>query len=275
MSDARCASPETVPEGARLQGRRPRATTATGDPPARPPQRAVARQALKRERIVRAAMEHFAADGYEGARVEDIASDAGVSKGTVFAYFDSKPGLFLAAYEAATRHFDAYLEAPPSIVEAGFFAILQYWLEHTTHLIQDSWIPYRVALVGNYCSDLRLRREITQFLLREDPFGTRAFVQFGIERGEVRSDIDAKMIVSLVDWLMDRCQDAIVSEELDPGLFGGNTQSPEGLRERYRQFLELVRGAIGSPAAPAAEPSPSRAGVTSVSGVAGRSGPGS
>jgi hypothetical protein len=107
-------------------------------------------------------------------------------------------------------------------------------------------VPYRVTLLGNYCSSLQLRREITQFLLREDPYGTQAFIQFGIDRGEVRTDIDTKMIVSLVDWLMDRCQDAIVTEELDPGLFGSATQPPQMRQLRVKQFVELLRGAIGA-----------------------------
>ncbi len=211
----------------------------------RSPQRAVARQQAKVERIVEVAMERFAVAGYEGARVETIAERAGVSKGAIFGYFGSKAGLFLAAYEAAARSFSAYLDAPFEVLEAGFFATVTYWLERTTRLVQDSWIPYRVTLLGSYCSDLHLRREITQFQLREDPPGTRAFVRFGIERGEVRRDIDPKMIVSLVDWLMDRCQDAIVAEELDPGLFGANAQSPEDRHERYMQFVELLRSAIG------------------------------
>jgi hypothetical protein len=62
----------------------------------------------------------------------------------------------------------------------------------------------------------------------------------------VRQDIDAKMIVSLVDWLMDRCQDAIVTEELDPGLFGGNAQPREVRESRVRQFVELLRSAVGT-----------------------------
>ena len=71
-------------------------------------------------------------------------------------------------------------------------------------------------------------------------------MQFGIEQGEVRTDIDAAMIVSLTDWLMDRLQDEIVTEELDPGLFGLNMQ-PRQLRERrVRQFVELLRGAVGA-----------------------------
>jgi hypothetical protein len=128
----------------------------------------------------------------------------------------SKAGLSLAAYQAAGRPFSGYLDAPPDVREQGFFAVLRYWIMATPHLIHEDWIPYRVTLIGNYCTSLALRREITQFLLREDPYGTQAFVRFGIDRGEIRRDIDPRMIVSMVDWLMDRGQDAMVTEELDP-----------------------------------------------------------
>jgi AcrR family transcriptional regulator len=229
-----------------------RAVVAT--PPARPraasrdhvPVRATARQAARQEQIVRVAMRHFAERGYEDVRIEEIAREADVAKGAVFGYFDSKAGLFLAAYQAAARSFSAYLDAPRPIVAEGFFAVITYWLEHTQHLIHEDSVPYRVTLIGNYCSSLQLRREITQFLLREDPYGTQAFVQFGIDRGEIRTDIDTKMVVSLVDWLMDRCQDAIITEELDPGLFGSAAQSPQMRDLRVHQFIELLRSAIGS-----------------------------
>lgn len=214
--------------------------------------RAPARQAARQERIVSVAMRHFAERGYEGVRIEEIAREAGVAKGAVFGYFGSKAGLFLAAYQAAARSFSSYLEAPPQILEQGFFAVSSYWIKHTPHLVHEDWVSYRVTLLGNYCSSLQLRREITQFLLREDPYGTEAFVRYGIDRGEIRTDIDVKMVVSLVDWLMDRVQDAIVTEELDPGLFGSATQSPQMRELRVQQFLELLRSAIGTrPAGPA------------------------
>jgi AcrR family transcriptional regulator len=230
------------------------AATAVAAPPAKPraaprehvPVRATARQAARQQQIVRVAMRHFAERGYEDVRIEEIAREADVAKGAVFGYFDSKAGLFLAAYRAAARSFSAYLDAPLQIVAEGFFAVITYWLEHTPHLIHEDSVPYRVTLIGNYCSSLQLRREITQFLLREDPYGTQAFVQFGIERGEIRTDIDSKMVVSLVDWLMDRCQDASITEELDPGLFGSAAQSPPMRDLRMRQFVELLRSAIGS-----------------------------
>ncbi len=210
------------------------------------PVRAAARQRARQQRILGVALRHFAERGYEGVRIEEIAREAGVAKGAVFGYFGSKAGLFLAAYQAAARSFSRYLDAPPEVLGDGFFAVIGYWISRTPRLVHEDWLPYRVTLIGNYCSSLQLRREITQFLLREDPYGTQAFVQFGIERGEVRTDIDMKMIVSLVDWLMDRCQDAIVTEELDPGLFGSATQPAPARDLRVRQFVELLRGAVGA-----------------------------
>jgi len=180
--------------------------------PTRPPVRAEERQRAKQDKIIAIAMEHFARNGYEGARAEAIAAAAGVSKGAIFGYFGSKAGLFLAAYHSATRTFSRYLDAPVGVLEQGFFATISYWLQHTPHLIHEDWIPYRVVLIGSYCSDLQLKREITRYMQREDPYGTRDFVQFGVDRGEVRRDIEIELIVSLVDWLIDRCQDAIVTE---------------------------------------------------------------
>jgi AcrR family transcriptional regulator len=212
----------------------------------RAPVRAQARQRARKERIVAVAMRHFAERGYDGVRIEEIAREAGVAKGAVFGYFTSKAGLFLAAYQAAARSFSSYLQAPPEVREQGFFAVITYWLLRTPHLIREDWVPYRVTLLGNYCSSLQLRREITQFLLREDPYGTQAFVQFGADRGEIRRDIDMRMVVSLVDWLMDRFQDAAVTEELDPGLFGSAAQSPPVRDVRVQEFVELLRSAIGA-----------------------------
>jgi AcrR family transcriptional regulator len=213
----------------------------------RAPVRAPARQLARQQRIVEVAMRHFAERGYEDVRIEEIARDAGVAKGAVFGYFTSKAGLFLAAYQTAARSFSPYLrDEPPDVRAQGFFAVIRYWIDRAPDLIRADWVPWRVLLVGNYCSTLQLRRQITQFLAREDPYGIRAFVQFGIDRGEVRTDIDPETIVSLVDWLMDRVQDAIITEELDPGLFGTAAATPQLRESRVWQVTELLRSAIGT-----------------------------
>lgn len=202
-------------------------------------------------------MRHFAEKGFEGARVEDIANELGIAKGSVFQHFGSKGGLLIAAYKKAVTEFSAWLDAPPEPKQHGFFATVRYWLEITPRMVREDWVLYRVALIGNYATDLSLRREINRFLRAEDPYGTAAFIRFGLERGELRRDIDPDLLASILDWTMERFQDAQLTEELDPGLFRRAGMDPERTAQRIEQFLVLLQSAIGAPAA-APAPKPGR-----------------
>jgi TetR/AcrR family transcriptional regulator len=204
------------------------------------------RSEAKRARIVDTAMRHFAEQGYHAARVGDIAAELDIAKGSIFQHFGSKDGLFFEVYKKAVRAFPAYLDAPAEVQALGFFGVLRYWLERTEHLVHEDWIPYRISLLGNYGTDLALKREINRFLMTEDPYGTVAFVKFGMQRGEVRKDLDVEMIVSILDWTMERFQDAFLTEELDPGLFRRQGELSERKEARINQFLEVLKRAIGS-----------------------------
>jgi hypothetical protein len=100
----------------------------------------------------------------------------------------------------------------------GFWAVLVYWLERTEHLVHEDWAPYRVTLIGTYGTDLTLRTEINRYMVSEDPYGTLEFVEFGVERGDLRADLDVEMAASMLDWMAGGFQDALVSKDLDPGL---------------------------------------------------------
>jgi TetR/AcrR family transcriptional regulator len=210
-------------------------------PPLRP------RSEAKRARIIEAATLHFAEHGYHAARVGDIASAIGIAKGSIFQHFGSKDGLFFEVYKRAVRSFSRYLDAPAEVRQAGFFEVLRYWLIRTEHLVREDWVPYRISLLGNYGTDLALKREINRFLVVEDPYGTVSFVRFGLERHEVRKDIDIEMIVSIIDWMVERFQDALLTAELDPGLFRRQGELSEKKESRIQQFLAVLERAIGAP----------------------------
>src|SRR6202521_3181325 len=203
------------------------------------------RSEAKRVRIIEAATRHFAEHGYNAARVGDIAAALGIAKGSIFQHFGSKDGLFFEVYKRSVRSFAKYLEAPANIREAGFFEVLRYWLVRTEHLVHEDWIPYRISLLGNYGTDFILKREINRFLISEDPYGTVTFVRFGLERGELRKDMDIEMIVSILDWMMERFQDALLTAELDPGLFRKQGEMPEKKEARIQQFLAVLQRAVG------------------------------
>ena len=197
----------------------------------------------RRDRIVDAAMRHFAEHGYRGGRVEDIAADVGVAKGTVFLDFGSKEGLFLAAYQRAVSMLPAWLDAPEEITEEGFWATLDWWLQHTEDSVARDPVPNQIAVIGRYDAGMGVRRPIDRFMRSEDPYGTLEFVEFGVRNGEVRGDVDVEMLASMLDWVAERFQDALVSAELDPGLIH---RRPERREMRIKEFVEILRRGIES-----------------------------
>jgi AcrR family transcriptional regulator len=52
------------------------------------------RSAARREAILAAALDEFAASGFEAARLDDVAKRGGVAKGTIYLYFRDKESLF-------------------------------------------------------------------------------------------------------------------------------------------------------------------------------------
>lgn len=219
-------------------------TDAGSDPLPRPAatRRAPAIEA-RRRRTIEVAMRHFAERGYRAGRIEDIATEVGVAKGTVFLDFGTKEGLFLAAYRQAVAELPAWLDAPPEVVADGFWTTLDWWLERTEESVQRDWVPNRMAMVGRHDAGLELRRPIDRFMRSEDPYGTLDFVEFGVARGELRDDVDPEMMAAALDWLAERFQDALVSHELDPGLIH---RRPERRSIRIREFVEVLRDGIAS-----------------------------
>jgi len=63
------------------------------------PSRQQARTAATRRKLLLAAEQTFARDGYEAARLEDIAAQAGYTRGAFYANFDSKEDIFFALLE--------------------------------------------------------------------------------------------------------------------------------------------------------------------------------
>jgi TetR/AcrR family transcriptional regulator, fatty acid metabolism regulator protein len=64
----------------------------------------------KRERILRAAVDVFAQNGYFNAKVTEIARTAGVADGTIYLYFDGKEDLLITIFREYTRNYLHELE---------------------------------------------------------------------------------------------------------------------------------------------------------------------
>lgn len=87
---------------------------------------------VKRRQILEGARRVFLSDGFDGASMNDVARAAGVSKGTLYVYFDSKEALFEALIRAerpdqAERFvaLDASATDVPAVLSAVATALLE------------------------------------------------------------------------------------------------------------------------------------------------------
>ena len=85
-----------------------------------------------RTELLRAAEAIFARDGFEASRIEDIAAEAGRSRGAFYANFESKTEVFLALRSLAVRRRAREIRQRIEKVEgqqARYDAVIQYLLE--------------------------------------------------------------------------------------------------------------------------------------------------
>src|ERR1700684_265361 len=85
-----------------------------------------------RSRLLRAAADEFAARGYDGTRVADIAAAAGVSNGALYTHFGSKAELMVEALHARGRPLLA------EVFDAGHCRAI------TGLFLTGRWLPRRV-----------------------------------------------------------------------------------------------------------------------------------
>src|SRR5690606_20595666 len=70
----------------------------------------VEKSAARRDAILASALDEFAARGFEGARLDDVARRAGVAKGTIYLHFRDKEALFQELVRSALSPFVAAME---------------------------------------------------------------------------------------------------------------------------------------------------------------------
>ncbi|MGJ0846837.1 transcriptional regulator, TetR family [Tissierella praeacuta DSM 18095] len=153
----------------------------------------------RRTEIIEASMKVFSECGFYHGKVEDIAKEAGIGKGTVYEYFGSKKEIF---QEMLMYMMEAYIEGAKGTVlrEEGIrnrlIAILNYhsrFIDIHAHLIERTFFHFENILkeVKQYIQEMN--KQIFDFTLQ--------IITEGIETGEL-GDIDNKTATIIFLGLM-------------------------------------------------------------------------
>ncbi len=112
------------------------------------------RKAQSRRRILDSAREVFFRDGFMAANLDEVAEKAGVAKGTLYRYFDSKADLYVAVLADNGKVFTERMReaaasggtAPETLEKLSRF-YLDHWLSHQDYF-QIFWAIDNQSVIG-------------------------------------------------------------------------------------------------------------------------------
>ena len=161
----------------------------------------IARGTTKRERILRAAIDVFAQNGYFNAKVSDIAKAAGVADGTIYLYFDGKEDLLVNIFREHTRNYLQSLERELAHVRRAGDRIRIAIRHHLEALGRDR----ALAIVAQV--ELRHSLKFMSLLSQQevaDYLGLlRKMVEHGQSEGSFRRNLHPQLVAKAIFGVLD------------------------------------------------------------------------
>lgn len=170
----------------------------------------------KRERIVAAATREFSEKGYQGASINTLVNDLGISKGSIFQYFTSKKGLFLFIFQSAVDQVRRTLVGVKEETEdlEVYERIRRSLLAGVAFVRRHPHI-YRIYLKLLFDREAPQRAELLQVIRLFSAEYLGSLVRKGIDRGEIRRDLSPEQAVFILDAVLDRFLQAYMVPYLD------------------------------------------------------------
>jgi AcrR family transcriptional regulator len=147
--------------------------------------------------IVAAALQLFSNRGFAATRLEDVATVAGVSKGTVYLYFESKEQLFEAVVREAIAPNIARAEALVDAFQGPTPDLLRALFAFVGEVLETPLTGVMKLIISESGNFPQLARMYADLVLRRAFALMRRILERGVARGEFRP-LDPDATVPLV-----------------------------------------------------------------------------
>jgi TetR/AcrR family acrAB operon transcriptional repressor len=198
------------------------------------------RERDKRPRILAAAQAVFAEQGFDAARMDEVARRARVGKGTLYNYYESKEDLLIhaviASMEEVRERIATAVDPSPDEPIRSVEAVLRMLIVEALPALTRGFHSLYNQAWGVIARDPEARRrffEANQAFYRERESDFEELIEAGARAGQFRSDLDPAEISLLVQALFD-------------GLLRRATFDPERVDppRAFGALLQLLRGGL-------------------------------
>jgi TetR/AcrR family acrAB operon transcriptional repressor len=175
--------------------------------------------AATRRQVMEAALRMFSQNGYAATTLDDIAREAGVTRGAIYWHFSNKADLYntlvAEVFARVNPTMEQAMQDGGSVLEGLrrlFVGTLAYLEEDEVFRLVNEMILFKTAVTPEMEPGMQKKMHATRAMVDT----IAGMVQSGIQAGEIRADVDARdAALSLLG-----CQNGLAALWLlDPALF--------------------------------------------------------
>ena len=194
------------------------------------------RAAERRGAIIEAALDEFVARGFTATRIDDIASRAGVAKGTIYLHFKDKESMFEELIRTALVPLIGRLHAPPAMGGSVGGSVRDMIEGFARMFIQEVANTRRGEIVRLIVAEGPRFPGIADFYYREVVSRGLAAMRALIELGVARGEIEHKDLARFPQLMIAPAIVAVVWQSLF------SRHAPLDSNEMFRVHLDLIFG---------------------------------
>jgi TetR/AcrR family transcriptional regulator len=171
----------------------------------------------KQDRIINAAIKEFAQKGYDSASTNEIVKEAGISKGLLFHYFQSKKQLFFFLFDYCYNLVADEFYKKIDLSERDFFKRIR----QSVHIKMDLQTKYPDILTFIQEAFMQESPEIKdEFDKRKQELNAVniGIIYDGIDLSKFRDDVDVQKILKVISWTFEKMSDEeLLKAKMVPG----------------------------------------------------------
>ena len=200
----------------------------------------------RRRAVLAAAEREFATRGFSGGSLNVIAREAGVSKGSLFQYFDDKVDLFVHVAGLASVRIRAHMEEVGAGLawDTDFFGALRRLNASWVRYFYDHPVDLALTAAANLEPDRSARPAVRAAAAHEYEGMLRPLIRHAAESGQLVPGADEDALLAHLILMLPHFALAPHVEGLDSvlGLGGAEAQDAVDRTDRMLQALEAAYG---------------------------------
>ena len=195
-------------------------------------------QADKQRRITEAAVQEFAEYGFKQASVNRIVNETGIAKGSLYQYFAGKEALYLHVFTEFIELVKQTVKEKESTDNGEVFSRIRYVINTGIEFIKSH--PEYFRLYTRLLSEEESPNR-AELLAQVRFFPIEYFeplIRKGQDDGSIRTDVSVRLIVFMIDAVLDRFLLAISSGQDNETICQSDPGKSEILIDQIIKLLE-------------------------------------